>query len=94
MTGLFVYFAYGDKDKRLKFHGIQSIIYGIAVIIVYYVLVAIFAVTLGLFFFFWGWVLSLFWLLAWLFGLYIGYEAMLGHDVNIPAISDIAKNAA
>lgn len=90
ITGIFVYFLYADKNKNLKFHGVQSIIYGVVTIVVYYILLAVFGVV-GMFLL--GWILSLFWLLAWLYGLYVGYEAMLGHDIEIPAVSNIAKSA-
>lgn len=63
------------NDKTLKFHGAQALILGIAMIIVGFIP-------------FVGWVLEV---LGWIYGLYIGYNAGQGKDIEIPVIADIAK---
>ncbi|MCL5008413.1 MAG: hypothetical protein M1156_00795 [Candidatus Marsarchaeota archaeon] len=91
LTGIVVYILYAEKDKRLRFHAVQAILYGIAFLVIYAILslilsfFAVFIVALIL--------LDLFALLAWLYGLYIGYEAYMGRQALIPVISDYAQKA-
>ena len=88
LSAVFVYIQYGARYRNLRFHSIQSIIYWISVIIIYYILSVILIATwafslLGL--------LSLLWVLAWLFGMYVGYQAVNGVNIEIPIVADIAK---
>lgn len=89
LSAIFVYVEYANKQKSLRFHSIQAIIYWITIIIVYYILSTIaivfsFYTALGL--------LSLLWIFAWLFGMYIGFQALKGVNVEIPIISDISRS--
>ncbi len=92
LTGIITYVMYADKDKKMKFQAVQSILYGIAMIIGYYILVGIFSFLLfaipGVLF-----ILSLLLFLAWLYGLYVGYQAFNGTMVSIPVIGEMAKKA-
>lgn len=63
------------NDKTLKFHGAQALLLGIVTIVVS-------AVP------FIGFILFI---LGWLYGLYIGYNAGQGKDMDIPVIADIAR---
>ncbi len=82
LTGLFVYFTEGQKDKRLKFHAVQAILLGIAVTVVYWILLII--PFLGL-------LSSLVLFLGWLYGMYVGWQASMGNDIEIPTIGRYAK---
>ncbi len=62
-------------DKTLKFHGAQALILGIVIIIVSYIP-------------FVGGIIAI---LAWIYGIYIGYNAGQGKDIEIPVVADIAK---
>ena len=82
LTGI-VFFVISGNDKRKKLHSIQAILLGIAALIVSFV-IGIFLGALG----------SLVALLFWVYGLYIGYMASTGQDVEIPVITDMAKKYA
>lgn len=90
LSGLFVYLLYGHKDQRLRFQSAQSIIYWIAVLIVYYVLTTIFSITTLFVLMPIAWI---FFLLAWLYGLWVGYQAFLGNDMSLPTVGELAKTA-
>lgn len=92
LTGIITYVLYASKDKQLKFHAVQSILYGIAIVVGYYVLVVIFFV---LFFMIPAtlFIPNLLILLAWLYGLYVGYKAFNGTTVMIPGVGEMAKKA-
>lgn len=89
LSGIVVYVLYADKNNGLKFHAIQSILYGIAILVAYYILNFIFAFSfifisiLPL--------LALLYFLAWLYGLYIGYQAYNGTSMQIPVVGEIAS---
>jgi uncharacterized membrane protein len=85
ITGILTLIVKGETDKRLKLHAMQAIFLGIAMIIV--------AIVFDLLFFigFFGIIGSLINLLLWLYGLYVGFEAYNGRDVEIPVISDYAR---
>jgi len=84
--GLVVFLVYGDKDKRLKFHALQSIAYGIIIYIFYFVIAAL------LFFnYFMLALLNLIILVLWLYGLYIGYMAYSGKETPIPFLTDFLQ---
>lgn len=80
ITGIVVLLFKGDEDKRLKMHAMQAIFLGIVMIIIGF----IFGLFLGI-------VASLINLLIWLYGLYVGFEAYNGRDVEIPVLTDYAK---
>ncbi|MGC8572107.1 MAG: hypothetical protein ACP5RI_03265 [Candidatus Micrarchaeia archaeon] len=84
--GIIAYIIYGEKDKRVKFHAIQSIIYGIIIIII----VSIIDVII-LYNYFLLVIPNLISLLMWLYGLYIGYKAYTGTDVPMPFLTDFIK---
>lgn len=92
LTGIIAYVMYADKDKNMKFQAVQSILYGIAMIIGYYILVVIFFLLLfaipGVLF-----IPNLLLFLAWLYGLYVGYQAFNGTMASIPVIGEMAKKA-
>ena len=80
LTGIIYFFARGNKDKRMKLHALQAIMLGVI------------GIVLSVFSFIdFVWVLSL---LVWLFGMYVGYEASTGKDVDIPVITDFCKRYA
>jgi uncharacterized membrane protein len=80
LSGIVVYITEGQKNKRMKFHAVQAILYGVVVTIVWFII--------GWALFFVAWIIIL---LAWLYGLYIGYMAYQGTDMSIPVIGDFAK---
>ena len=93
LTGIIVYVLYAEKDKELRFHAVQSILYGIAVMVAGYILSAILFPFFLRGYFAWGAILDVIFLLAWLYGLYIGYEGFMGRRRLIPGIGNIAKEA-
>lgn len=81
ITGVIAYFTKGKNDKRVKHHAIQAILFGIFSAIISVVLTI---ASLG----FISFITSV---LIWIYGMYIGYEAYVGKDVNIPYISNYAE---
>lgn len=86
VSGILIYLIYGNRNKRLRFHSFQAVLYGI----VWTVLQVIFGIA--------GFVLgplsillSIVLLILWLYGLYVGYKAMDGIDIKITAVGDIAE---
>ena len=65
-------------DKRKKQHSIQAIILGIIAVILTFIP-------------FIGWVVDV---LIWLYGLYVGYMASQGTDMDIPMVTEFAKKYA
>ena len=82
-TGVLALMINDDKDKRLKFHALQSAFYGIAILILYIIAAAIFLPGAQVLLF-----------LLWLYGLYVGYQGYLGEDIGIAVIGDYAKKYA
>ncbi len=85
LTGILVYIINGNKNKRMKLHAVQSLFLGIVFVVV--------DIALGFLFFvpFLGIITSLILLLIWLYGLYAGFQAYNGVDIEIPLITDYAK---
>ncbi|MGC8730287.1 MAG: hypothetical protein ACP5RP_02815 [Candidatus Micrarchaeia archaeon] len=81
LTGLLMYLTEGQKDKRIKFHSFQAIVLGI-VLIVIAIIFDIASPIIG----------SVLFILGWLYGMYIGYEASTGVDIDMPIISDFVRN--
>jgi uncharacterized membrane protein len=86
LTGIFVYIFYGN-NKRLKFNAVQSIILGIAIIMldVIFYLISLFILVPLLYL---SYIIGI---ILWLYGLYIGYKASLGTDISIPYIGEYAE---
>ncbi len=78
ISGIAVFILYGNKNKRLKFHAMQAIVYGIALTVfdVVFGWLPIFGIPVHIAAF-----------LLWIYGLYVGYEASQGNDILIPIIS-------
>jgi uncharacterized membrane protein len=98
VTGVAVYLLFAGKDRRLRFHAVQSVILWIGILIVYFVLLTVFSLGgLALGGLRYGAmaaaVFSIFWLVAWLASLYVGYEAMLGNDLRVPYVTEITRSA-
>ncbi len=93
LTGIIVYVLYSEKDRELRFHAVQSILYGIAFIVAWYVLSAVLFALFFLGGLALGAVLDIIFALAWLYGLYIGYEGFMGRRRLIPVLGNIAKEA-
>jgi uncharacterized membrane protein len=72
VSGILIYFAKGQNNKRLAFHSAQSTAIGVAGIVLSVIVFPI------------GWLISLF---AWVVCLYLGFEAYNGNDVEIPYLS-------
>lgn len=70
-----IFFIISGNDKRKKLHSIQAIILGIIATVI------VFIPLIG----------GLVSIIIWIYGLYIGYRASTGVDVNIPGITDFAK---
>jgi uncharacterized membrane protein len=84
--GIIALIMYGESDKKIKFHAIQSIVYGIIIIIVVSIIDA-----LILFNYYLLVIPNLISLIMWLYGLYIGYKAYTGNEVPIPFLTDFIK---
>jgi uncharacterized membrane protein len=80
VSGLIVFVTVAQKSTRAKFHAIQAILLGVVMIIVGIVGGIIFAPAAGLLNF-----------LIWLYGIYIGYRAYEGEDIEVPVLGDFAK---
>lgn len=80
LSGLIVYITVGQENKRFKFHALQAIFLGIVMILLDYFGDMIFAPGADLLVF-----------LIWIYGLYIGYKAYEGKDVEMPVIGEYAK---
>lgn len=85
LTGILVLLMNGNKNKRLRFHAMQAIFLGIVFFIVDVVLTFLFFIP------FLGLITSVVLLLLWLYGLYVGFKAYDGTDVDIPVLADYAK---
>jgi|GEM_PF-1254951 len=81
ISGIIVLLAYG-KNKRLRMHSLQSIMLNVISIFITFAL-------FGLFLFRFASVLDL---LIWIYGMYIGFMAYGGVDVNIPFVSDFISH--
>ena len=86
LSGIAVYLIYGSRGKRIRFHSVQAVLYGILIT----VLQAIFAV-LSPFVGMLSILFSLLLIILWLYGLYVGYRAMEGEDIKITTIGDLAQ---
>ena len=87
LTGVIVYVMYGN-DKRLKFHAVQAIILGIAILIIdviFYILSFLIFPPI----FYIGYIIEI---ILWVYGLYVGYKASLGTDISIKYIGDYASS--
>jgi len=71
-----------EKNKRLRMHSLQSIMLNVISIFITFAL-------FGLFLFRFASVLDL---LIWIYGMYIGFMAYGGVDVNIPFVSDFISH--
>lgn len=92
LTGVIAYVAYADKDRRIKFQAAQAILYGIGVVIVYYLILVLFSLAFfrlpdALF------IPNFALFLMWLYGLYVGYRAFSGAAVSIPVAGEMATRA-
>ena len=79
LSGIIVY-VLAEGNKREKLHAMQAIVLGvcaIAVSIIFGFTVPVLSALLGL--------------LIWVYGLYIGFKAYNGVDVEIPIITDFVK---
>jgi uncharacterized membrane protein len=91
LTGLIVYVMYGEKDKRLKIHSIQSILLGVVIVVldIVFTIIDSFAFVYLLYIIF-----DVITALIWIFGIYVGFKAMNNIEVEIPYISQYAKSLA
>ncbi len=86
LTGVLIYVMYGN-DNRMKFHGVQAILLGIAIFIIDIISYFLVPLLLPLFYIF-----DLLIAIVWLYGIYVGYEASINRDIFIPYIGDYAAN--
>ncbi len=75
LTGLIVFITVGQNDKRAKFHALQAIFLGVLLFVIGWIP-------------FLGWIIEL---LGWLYGLYIGYMAYTGQDIEVPVLGAYAR---
>ncbi len=85
LTGIIIYFTQAKNNKRLKFHALQAIFFGIVIIVIGLIL------DLFSFLFLFAHISTIFIFLAWLYGMYIGYMGSKGDDIEIPIIGEYAK---
>jgi uncharacterized membrane protein len=91
VTGLIVYFIFGEKDPKLKFYSLQAFVYGIFLFLFYVILrVIVLGLNSG-----YGTIVLLVGLITlflWVFGLYVGYEGSKGIKINIPLVTSITNS--
>ncbi|MCL5427927.1 MAG: hypothetical protein M1321_01975 [Candidatus Marsarchaeota archaeon] len=92
LAGVVVYVLYADKDRELRFHAVQSILFGVAFWVLWWILGAIFFISFAGHFI-WGEVLDAVMALLWLYGLYVGYNAFMGRRILIPVAGNLAKES-
>lgn len=80
VSGIIVYlFVNKKEDEYLKFHGLQAILLGIVITVMFWLPIPFLPV------------LSL---ILWIYGIYVGYEASEGKDIEMPIIGEFAKKHA
>ena len=82
ITGLIVYFTAGKDDDEVRFHAVQAILLGVAMLVIMFVGF----ITLV------GWIIAMpINLLLWIYGVYVGYKAYsTGERMLIPVIGEYA----
>ncbi len=75
LSGLLIYLTLGQSDQRLKFHSVQAIFLGIIIFILSFITVV-------------GAIIAI---LLWIYGLYIGWAAANGEEIEIPLIGEYAR---
>ncbi len=78
ITGI-VFFLMVKGDARKKQHSIQAVILGII------------SIAIAIIFLFMPLIANVIDAIIWVCGMYIGYMASIGRDIDIPYISDFAK---
>ncbi len=91
LTGIIVYIIYGDRNKRFKFHGLQAILLGV-IIIIFEVIFGLINIFVTLKFPIVGIIFDIIIAIIWLYGIYVGFKASTGTDINMPVIGDYAKS--
>ncbi len=77
LSGIIVYlFTNKKEDKYLKFHAMQAILLGIVITIIGLLPIPFIGIIS---------------LILWVYGLYVGYKASEGMDIEMPVIGDFAK---
>jgi uncharacterized membrane protein len=80
VTGIVVYLTAGDR-KRLKMHSVQAIMLGVISIILAFafglLLVPVVSTVINI--------------IIWLYGMYVGYKAYTGVDIQIPWITEYVE---
>ncbi|MCL4404515.1 MAG: hypothetical protein M1544_00970 [Candidatus Marsarchaeota archaeon] len=79
VSGIIIYLFFAKGNKRLRMHSEQAIILGVIMIVLSAILFLV------------PYISSIITLLVWIYGLYIGFEAYSGRDVDIPYITEIVK---
>ncbi|MDE1851311.1 MAG: hypothetical protein KGH69_01305 [Candidatus Micrarchaeota archaeon] len=80
ISGFAVYLTLAQKDKKLRFHAVQSMLLG-SVIFVLWLLAHLPFLS----------VFNLIAIMLWLAGIYVGWEAAHGRDVDMPFIKGYAE---
>ncbi|MFH1054523.1 MAG: hypothetical protein V1744_00345 [Candidatus Altiarchaeota archaeon] len=101
LTGIVVYIMYKDKgNKFVLFHAVQSIIYGVALIIAFFVLMVVNIVLAFIPVI--GWIIGLVMMLVWLAlclaifasWIFLMYKAYTGEKFMLPVIGKMAEKYA
>lgn len=80
ISGIIVYlFVNKKEDEYLKFHGLQAILLGIVITVIFWLPIPF---------------LPILSLILWIYGIYVGYEASEGKDIEMPIIGEFAKKHA
>jgi uncharacterized membrane protein len=80
ISGAIIYLFFSKGNKQLKIHSEQAIILGVIIIVVEAVLFLV------------PYIAGIIGLLMWLYGIYVGFEAYMGRDVEIPYITDFVRS--
>ncbi len=80
ITGIIIWVMFSPEADRVKFHSVQASVLGAIAVVAYVAFSIIRLPVVG--------ALVLF--LVWAYGMYIGFEAYCGHDVQVPRVTKFA----
>lgn len=91
LTGLIVYLIADDDDTYTRWHALQAILFGVAVVIIGFILglVPVGAGTLGI-----GILAAIWWVLVLIAIIFLAIKAYNGEKFRLPVIADIADDHA
>lgn len=83
VSGFAVYLTLAQRDRKLRFHAVQSMLIGFIILALWVLAHASFLSLLNLIA-----------IVLWLAGIYVGWEAAHGRNVDVPFVEEYAKRYA